>query len=127
VTVATTVNRPDRAMAPWPRLRFEVGSGCTGRTVELHYDCSAGAVLDLGLRRFGRLAGLVGVCTAPVRDHSGRRDARLPSVRARAWQLARGSRSHRLPVGGIDYTVTISAGRRWLLDRFRLECHIRSA
>jgi hypothetical protein len=100
--------RADRAHDSWPLLPFEVPDGCRSLTVELDYDPSAGAVIDLG-------------CTGPAgwRGWSGgarRRyvitaDAATPGylpgeLEPGEWHVVLGL--HRVPPTGAGYTVTIS-------------------
>src|SRR5256885_3252872 len=120
VEAATTIHRgrwtrADRAEHSWPMLPFELPVGARAITVELHYDSSSGAVIDLG-------------CTGPAgwRGWSGAarhryvitEQAATPGylrgeLEAGLWHVVLGL--HRLPRSGAEYSVTIPAGRAGLL------------
>jgi hypothetical protein len=83
--------------------------------VELQYDSSAGAVIDLGCEGS---VGWRGWSGSARRRYVITPDAATPGylrgeLEPGTWHVVLGL--HRLPAGGIDYTVTISAGRRWLI------------
>jgi hypothetical protein len=106
--------RADRARNCWPRLPFELPSGTRALTVELAYDPSGGAVIDLG-------------CTGPAgwRGWSGAArhrfvitpDTATPGyvpgeLEEGVWHVVLGL--HRLPESGTTYRVTVSTRRAGL-------------
>lgn len=118
---ATTVvhrgrwTRSDRARESWPRLPFELSAGCRALTVELEYDPSAGAVIDLGC---AGPSGWRGWSGAARHRYVITPDAATPGyvpgeLEAGRWHVVLGL--HRLPEAGVPYTVTISTGGAGLL------------
>jgi hypothetical protein len=96
-------------------LPFELPAGCRALTVVLHYDASAGAVIDLGC---AGPAGWRGWSGAARHRYVITPDAATPGylpgeLEAGEWHVVLGL--HRLPESGADYTVTVSTGRAGLI------------
>jgi hypothetical protein len=107
--------RADRAHDSWPLLPFEINAGCRSLTVELDYDSSSGAVIDLGCTG---PAGWRGWSGAARRRYVITQDAATPGYLPGAlepgeWHVVLGL--HRLPPSGVGYTVTISANGAGLM------------
>lgn len=120
MNATTTVHRGrwtrgDRADNHWPRLPFEVGPGCGGVTVELDYDPSHGAVIDLGCEGAAGWRGWSGTARRRfVITPEAATPGYLPGeLEPGTWHVVLGL--HRLPLSGVGYRVSISAGRTWLI------------
>jgi len=93
--------------SPWHYLPVEVGAGTAGLRVELEYDQSSGAVLDLGcLGTGGAFRGWSGGARSWFAITG---DAATPGylpgeVEAGEWRVMIGV--HRLPPDGVSYRVT---------------------
>jgi PHP domain-containing protein len=107
--------RADRAHDCWPLLPFEVNSRCRSVTVELDYDSSSGAVIDLGC---AGPAGWRGWSGAARRRYVITADAATPGylpgeLEPGDWHVVLGL--HRLPQSGVGYTVTVSTNGAGLM------------
>ena len=96
----------DRFASPWHYLPVEVPSGSAGLRVELNYDRSAGAVLDLGCFGPGGFRGWSG---SSRESFVIARDAATPGylpgeLEAGTWQVMIGV--HRIPPDGVAYRLT---------------------
>jgi hypothetical protein len=97
----------DRFASPWHYLPVEVPSGSAGLRVELDYDRSAGAVLDLGCFGPGGFRGWSG---SSRQSFVIARDAATPGylpgeLEAGTWQVMIGV--HRIPPDGLAYRLTV--------------------
>ncbi|MFB9908296.1 CehA/McbA family metallohydrolase [Allokutzneria oryzae] len=100
--------REDRAARMWPGLAFEVPVGAPAVTVELEFDDSSGAVIDLGCEG---AAGWRGWSGGARRSFTITRDWATPGylpgeLEPGPWHVVLGL--HRVPVDGVDYRVTVS-------------------
>jgi hypothetical protein len=107
--------RADRAADCWPGLPFELDSGTRALTVELDYDPSGGAVIDLGCTG---PAGWRGWSGAARRRYVIMPDSATPGylpgeLEPGEWHVVLGL--HRLPRHGVDYEVTISTSKAGLM------------
>jgi PHP domain len=96
----------DRFASPWHYLPVEVPSGSAGLRVELDYDRSGGAVLDLGCFGPGGFRGWSG---SSRESFVIARDAATPGylpgdLEAGTWQVMIGV--HRIPPDGVAYRLT---------------------
>jgi PHP domain len=101
--------RDDRAADPWPRLPFEVPPGSPGVTVELDVR-DPDAVIDLGCAGADGWRGWSGgartrYTITPTEATPGYLPGELETG---AWHVVLGL--HRVPPGGVDYTVTVTSG-----------------
>ena len=100
----------DRAAGLWPRLPFEVPAGCAGVTVELDYDDSGGAVVDLGCEG---AAGWRGWSGGARRSYAITPSAATPGYlpgepEPGLWHVVLGL--HRIPPAGVGYRARVSLG-----------------
>lgn len=111
--------REHRAEDRWPRLPFEVGRGVRAVTVTLDHDRSGGAVIDLGCEGAAGWRGWSGGArTRNVIAPGLATPGYLPGeLEPGTWHVVLGL--HRLPPGGVDYTVTISTADPPALDPVR--------
>jgi len=99
--------RDIRADKVWPRLPFEVPPGCRSIEVELEYDRTSGAVIDLGCEG---AAGWRGWSGGSRSTYVITPDAATPGyvpgeLEPGVWHVVLGL--HRLPAGGVEATVTV--------------------
>jgi len=99
----------DRFASPWHYLPVEVPPGSTGLRVELDYDRSAGAVLDLGCFGPGGFRGWSGSSRG---SFAIARDAATPGylpgeLEPGTWQVMIGV--HRVPPDGVSYRLAAQA------------------
>ena len=99
----------DRFASPWHYLPVEVPPGTAGLRVELDYDRTAGAVLDLGCFGPGGFRGWSG---SSRESFVITRDAATPGylpgeLEAGTWQVMIGV--HRVPPDGVAYRLTAQA------------------
>ena len=105
----------DRFASPWHYLPVQVPPGAGGLRVELDYDRSSGAVLDLGCFGPGGFRGWSG---SSRESFVIARDAATPGylpgeLEAGTWQVMIGV--HRVPPDGVDYRLaaqTVTAAAR---------------
>src|SRR6516225_7150733 len=105
----------DRFASPWHYLPVEVPSGSAGLRVELDYDRSGGAVLDLGCFGPGGFRGWSG---SSRESFAIARDAATPGylpgeLEPGTWQVMIGV--HRVPPDGVAYRLaaqTVTAAAR---------------
>ena len=97
----------DRAASAFLAVPFDVPVGCGAFTVSLAYARGGGAVIDLGCEGPQGFRGWSG----GARDRFSITDddatpGYLPGVAAGSWQVVLGL--HRVPLAGVDVTVTVS-------------------
>jgi hypothetical protein len=101
----------DRFRSPWHYLPVEVGPGTCGLRVELEYDRSFGAVLDLGCLGPGRFRGWSGGARRSfVIGAKAATPGYLPGeLEPGLWQVMIGT--HRVPARGVEFSVTAETTR----------------
>jgi hypothetical protein len=120
VEAATIVHRgrwtrADQARNSWPTLPFELPAGARAITVELHYDSSSGAVIDLGCAGPAGWRGWSGAARHRyvITEHAATPGYLRGELEPGLWHVVLGL--HRLPRSGADYSLTITTGRAGLL------------
>ncbi|HEX6526460.1 MAG TPA: CehA/McbA family metallohydrolase [Streptosporangiaceae bacterium] len=101
----------DRFGSPWRYLPVEVPAGTRGLRVELDYDRSQGAVLDLGCLDPGGFRGWSGGARRSfVITPEGATPGYLPGeLEPGPWQVMIGL--HKIPSDGVDYRLTAEVYR----------------
>ena len=99
----------DRFAAPWHYLPVEVGPGTAGLRVELDYERTGGAVLDLGCLGPNGFRGWSGGARGSfVITREAATPGYLPGeLEAGTWQVMIGV--HRVPPDGVGYQLTAEA------------------
>jgi hypothetical protein len=97
--------------SPWHYLPVEVGPGTAGLRVELEYEQSEGAVLDLGCLGPGGFRGWSGSARSwfAITGEAATPGYLPGEIEAGEWQVMIGV--HRVPTGGVRYRVTAEASR----------------
>jgi PHP domain len=111
VTVHSGRFRPeDRAADRWPGLPFEVPPGCSGVRVELSYDASGGAVLDLGCEGPDGWRGWSGGARSwfAITPRWATPGYYAGSLEPGEWRVVLGL--HRVPAAGVPYEVRVTLG-----------------